>query len=1652
MFHQTLANGSCHPQQPRLRRRALVLAAASLFAGASQAQSVLPSGGSVVGGSAVATISTAGNAMSISQSAQNAIINWGSFSIGSSNSVRFNQPNATAIALNRVQGNNPSQILGSLSANGRVFIVNPNGVLFGSGASVSVGGLVASTLSISDADFNTGTQTGAFKFTGGAATGGTVVNQGSLSATGGGTIALLGTASNAAGGSITANGGTVALADADVVTVDFQGDGLTQLSLSGASLNQLLSVGNAGTLQADGGRVSLQAIGAPNAQQLVVNQTGVIRARSMQGSAGQIILDSGSDGTAEVSGTLDASAAAPGVAGGSIQISGERINLGRSPTTINAGGNGAANGSLQVLSDADLSVIPVSAFPAVGSFSYGGSNVADSAVASALDNNTNVTLSARGTTSTDSFNSFAGNVAFNNASIAKTSGGDASLQVEAARNISLTGSSISSGSGALKLGFDSNNTNSSVDRNGQADSGGSFLLSQSSLVSNGGDISVYGQNDAVNGRAGAATAAAGPGIGISASTISTCSTSACTAATGAISLRGAGATSVDANNNLTSSDGIAISGSQLKTGGGNITADGLGGIGANGLTITAAGATGSSLSSVTGTVSLSGQSQSQAAGDAATLTAAQTAGSGLGIAQSSVSTGGDVVLRGQGADLSASLSHLGTLSSQGPSNGVVLSGASIAAGSGRSISISATAGSAGQQGNSTGVTAVPSYALEQIAARAPGGGLSASGGSVTINGAGGDVVLSQGVDVSSGSGAGGTVSIAAQDIALVGARVNAAGAGGGGKVGIQATQSAVVDGTSSVDASATASGNGGQISVGGSSTRVYGALSARGGSAGGNGGRIETSGSGGLDTSGAAIDASAAKGQSGAWVIDPYDVNITHSSATGTIPAGGIFTPVANTSLQDSDIGRALSNGTSVQITTGSAGSGSAGAGAITLEQGVDIEKTGGAAASLRFDAATSINGTGFTIASSSGALSVDFDASALAAGNGGIQLTSGQILSNGGGVRLFGQGDPAAGFAGGPTQGVALGSMNIDTRAGQSNAGAGGNIVINGSAQNVQSAYGGEVIGVQIAGSSLSAGTGSISIAGRSSAGDGLVLSNAGQTVTPTTIATTSGAITLDGEGSGTTSQAAVGVLVGNSAVTTQSGALTVNGRGLGAPGTINDGIEIAAGGSLGSTASPAAMQLNGMSSGGGAGIAVDAGAVVNAGSSPLLLRASNDGSSEVVRIVGTVSGSGIVDLRPGTVDIGFNGSDLVNQSIAIGSGANFNISPASLAQIGTGTLVLGSNAQVGSITVGSAVTLNGDFTLQSNGGAITLAAPLAIGDHTLALLAGGDISQGGTAAITAHSLVAISSGGNVLLSAPGNLIQPDTLAGSAAGNFTFVNANAVGIGSVNAIGSDAASYGPAASSVNGLGAGGNLVVQALQGNLTLNEAIRGASIDLVDAGVFLNPGANAIVSSGGWRVWSNTFSGESRGGLGGTGAAPNIYGCAYGQACTVNVSATDDHFIYLTQPTLTVVLGSASRPVLTGNPPLTYTLSGLVNGDSAANALSGSPSTSAGLFSAPGAYVIGGSFASPANYKLNILNGTLTISSGFVANTPDIERSLLDSYVYDINLGITPICPIEAQVLGVESGRGDSLTRQWFLVHARPRLSSCVQTEKTNSCSADF
>jgi filamentous hemagglutinin family protein len=299
----------------------LVAAAAALIGGSLLASSVYAAdagNATVVGGAG--SVSQSGATTTINQSSQRLAIDWTNLSTAANEALVFKQPNASAIALNRITGSSPSTLLGSLTANGQVYILNPNGVLFGAGAQVNVGGLVASTLTMNPADFMNGSST----FTKDPNAAGTVDNQGTLTAANGGYIALLsGTVRNE--GTIDAPLGTALLAAGDKVTLNVNNGSLIGYSIDQGDLNALIE--NKQLIRADGGQVLMVAKALDKLSTAVINNTGIVEARTVQNKNGHILLLGDMDvGTVNVGGTLDASAPTGGD-GGAIETSAAHVEV-----------------------------------------------------------------------------------------------------------------------------------------------------------------------------------------------------------------------------------------------------------------------------------------------------------------------------------------------------------------------------------------------------------------------------------------------------------------------------------------------------------------------------------------------------------------------------------------------------------------------------------------------------------------------------------------------------------------------------------------------------------------------------------------------------------------------------------------------------------------------------------------------------------------------------------------------------------------------------------------------------------------------------------------------------------------------------------------------------------------------------------------------------------------------------------------------------------------------------------------------------------------------------------------------------------------------------------------------------------------------------
>ena len=277
-----------------------------------------PQGGTVVAGSA--SISSAGSELQINQSSNKAIIDWSSFNIDAGETTRFIQPGSDAIALNRVVNSTQlSTINGNLIANGRVMVINPNGILIGPSGNIDTAGFVASTADIDNDKFMNAERI--FEFNKAGNWDATVENQGMITVQEAGIAALVApTVKNS--GVIQGQLSKVQMAAADTYAIDFYGDGLISFAVdSDGKTSRQLSVSNSGSLIANGGSVLMTAAAASNVVESVINTDGLIQAGSLQNVNGKIVLTAeGAD--INVSGALDVAAIEPAAGGGEIYVGG----------------------------------------------------------------------------------------------------------------------------------------------------------------------------------------------------------------------------------------------------------------------------------------------------------------------------------------------------------------------------------------------------------------------------------------------------------------------------------------------------------------------------------------------------------------------------------------------------------------------------------------------------------------------------------------------------------------------------------------------------------------------------------------------------------------------------------------------------------------------------------------------------------------------------------------------------------------------------------------------------------------------------------------------------------------------------------------------------------------------------------------------------------------------------------------------------------------------------------------------------------------------------------------------------------------------------------------------------------------------------------
>ncbi len=304
-----------------------------------------PQGGVVVRGDA--QITDTAQHTRITQTSDKAIINWQQFDVPQGHHVEFQQPSASSLTLNRVVGSEQraSEIAGTLTANGNVVLVNPNGIVFRPSARVDVAGLIATTANISDDNFMAGHL--AFDQPSPNTDAG-ILNQGVLSMKDVGLAALV-APSVVNEGVIVGRLGKTILAGAQTATLDLYGDGLIQLAVQDDTLDTL--VRNKGVIIQEGGRIILTA----HATRTLVNDVvGTPRVLN-DGVLAAPTSDTGQEGSISVTATTpDGKAAGLVAVSGVVEARAERIPT--PPSLPRKGGVIQISGQTTIVEDALLDV------------------------------------------------------------------------------------------------------------------------------------------------------------------------------------------------------------------------------------------------------------------------------------------------------------------------------------------------------------------------------------------------------------------------------------------------------------------------------------------------------------------------------------------------------------------------------------------------------------------------------------------------------------------------------------------------------------------------------------------------------------------------------------------------------------------------------------------------------------------------------------------------------------------------------------------------------------------------------------------------------------------------------------------------------------------------------------------------------------------------------------------------------------------------------------------------------------------------------------------------------------------------------------------------------------------------------------------------
>ncbi len=1336
----------------------------------------LPTDGNVVGGNAeIQQISP--TQLTIQQTTDRAIINWQSFSIGADEAVRFVQPSINSIALNRVTGIDPSVILGNLEANGRIFLLNPNGILFGAGAQINVGGLLATTLQIRDDDFMAGRYLFAqdplksLK---------SVVNQGTIHVSDHGFV-ILAAPGVANEGLIVANLGNAVLGSGRALTVDLMGDGLIKYALSGKVLDQVVgvdgkplssAVSNTGMVQADGGHVILQAKAAGDIFSSVVNQNGVIRARSLVNQEGVVRLDGGESGLVRVAGTLDASGLSIGQKGGRVSVLGQSIQLSDS-ASINVSGDVGGGTSLIGGNYQGAGPEPNAASMSVAA----GSSITADAITQGDGGNVIVWA--------DGHTAYAGQIS---AKGGRTGGNGGFVEVSGKNTLDFTGRVDTSAPAGLTgtLLLDPSDITISTAANSNISAGPTFTGTAATSNLNVTTLqTALGTNNVIVDTTSPFASAGNI----------TVSNAVTWASANSLDLRAHNDITVNAGISSTGLGVLRLIGNQDGIGGGNVAVNvaisaRLGGIEISGVGVT---------SNAAGTITTTGLANQNAgnvtinATGALSLMGAVTANGGTAGAGTPGRAGGTISITGTTGVTT------GTITASG-SNG---NGANQDGGNAGTISVTNTT-----SGNLT------TGALTARTGNAVGTGAGGATGSITVtqnNAAAGAFLQTGAINTVGGSnGAGGAITLSSQSALQFGVAAT-----------IQANGGTALAGTSGQNSS--------NVSLSGRTVTTTGAITASGSAgngadqAGGHAGNITVTSNGAMNLSAGALTASG--GNAG-----------TGNAAGGN---GGVISLTNNSTTTGDLTTGALTARTGNAIGTGAGGT--AGSVAVTQNnatagatlQTVAINTSGGtkgAGGAVVLNSASNVNVTS-TITTTGGAVVSGSTHAGAVGGNVAItgvnRTVSGTITANGGAAIGTNQAGGNAGVVSSTGTGFSTtGAINSRTGAatGTGAGGAAGSITLSGTtvssgainASGLANGIGGNVSVTSTSGTTTlttittSGGTANADTAGRNAGA--VMLASAGNVTTAT--------LTANGSnGNGADQAGGNGGIV---SATSTSGNVTVgaisviggNGLAGNAAGGNGGNATLDAGG-----ATPAITHVNITTTGGNRSGTGTAGAGGNVSVADATLLSTNTtitgsggsaglGTGGNVTFNSTVNGAQSLTLDAGTGNIAMNGivgglTPLTNLTIVNGGNVTFGnsvtVTGNLLQSAGTGTTIL------------NGATVGGNLTLTT--GTITLAtAPVSVTGGPITLTAANNVDQNANLTASGVNPVTVTATSG-----------PITMAGAAttssgSGSITYSAGTNMTLGSLATGGAvDVMANGGSVLSAPGSGtnltAGANSTLQAFNG-----------------------------------------------------------------------------------------------------------------------------------------------------------------------------------------------------------------------------------------------